>query len=188
MRKKSIVISAIGCACLAIAAIIYGATPRAHVSVKKKLEISLRELPTAFVDVRAVVDERTISTSGDVFIESVIDEILRDAGTRWTFDDKEAEILVKCRYRSGWGLPYLGRHLDSIHWSSPNWVDVAVIDRKNGSVLGEVEYRRPLFATRAPSDLINRMFAAMAVKVHVPPLTPATPAANASNARPEERK
>ena len=188
MRKKSIVISGIGCACLAIAVIVYGAIPRAHVSVRKKVEVSLGESPFAYVD--AKVDSGGERNDGDpfrLFLESVIDESLKKTEWLQVFDETKAEVIVKCRYRYGLCLPYPSRNF-KIHWSSINWLNLTLIDRKSGMVLGEAEFQRPLLAKRPTDDLIDQMFEGMAIKVHDAPLTSATPETKTTNTRPEPPK
>jgi hypothetical protein len=162
MRQKPLVISVIGCVCLVLAVIVCGALPRAHIAVKKALTVPLREIPAASVDVRNITHEA--DGAWEMYLLNAIEAALNKAGTSRTFDKKRAVVLVECRCRHGWCLPYFGRHLD-IHWSSINWVDLVVIDRKSGTVLGEVEFHRPLLTKRPTDDLIDLMCAAMAGKL-----------------------
>lgn len=161
MHKKYLAISLIAVVGSAACLIALGALPFASIEVHKTLEVQLDRIPPIFLDVRAVNTQDVIHSSEDVFLESAINDLLRDSRVRWTSNEQDALTVIRCRYRSGWCLPYFGRHFDHVNWSSPNWIDIAVIDQKSGSVRGEVQYRRPLVAKRPPRDLLTRMWTAM---------------------------
>jgi hypothetical protein len=162
VKKRSKVVSVAG-AFLAIAVIAWGATPRPRISVGRALDVPLRDLSPAFVDVQSLVPEK--KSEGERWrghLELLIDDALRAAAVTVVFRETKGKTVVQCRYRYGWSLPYTGRHFDSVFWTSVSSVSLKVIDRENGTVLGEAEFRRPLLAHRPSNDLIDRMLGEMA--------------------------
>lgn len=160
MRKRYLVIS-IGVLVGALGIVAAcGAFSFGHVSVRKASEMRLSALRSPSIDVQMVTNGGKTGADGSVLIESVINQILLDAGVSETANAKDATVLITCRFRTGWCLPYLGRHLDGLHWSAPRWMSIVVTDKEHGSVICEVEYQRPILSTRPRSDLIARMFTA----------------------------
>ena len=98
-----------------------------------------------------------ISGRGDTYINDKITSALDAGGIPKTVDENKADLDVDCHYRTGWCLPYMGRHFD-VFFSSLHTINIKLIDRMTKKVIGEVEYRRPRFTSRPPEDFVDAMF------------------------------
>lgn len=117
-----------------------------------------------FADIRCHSDDWAIMQDryenkglGDSYLWGKIRASLNEVGISWTADETKADLGVECHYRTGWCLPYTGRHFD-VFFKSYHTVCIKFIDKSAKRVVCEMEYRRPRLTTKPPEDFMDDMF------------------------------
>jgi len=93
--------------------------------------------------------------SDEIFIEAEISNVLQENGIRVSYDGNETSLKVECHFFHGWGLPRLRRHF-KVAAKYISFINIKFIDSLRDEVIGEIEYKKPLFQT-SQKDMIKNI-------------------------------
>lgn len=148
---------------LIVCLIIGGCSSHPNVTIKKKLSVLLNKYQNAYIDVQndAYNTKLEKQVGEDVMpIVHDISSVLEDIAINPEYNERKADLKVECHFLHGLGVPRLIRHF-KIKASYITKVNLKLIDLSSGTVIGEVEYRRPFARTNqqtCPEGFIKKMF------------------------------
>jgi len=133
-----------------------------YIKVKKKLAQGLGIYSSAYIESRnPKIAESKLSKFDNwaMSVRSEVFDVLKAHGLKPYVKEMDADLIVRCIFSSGCGLPRFGRHFDLIT-EYIDFVSIKLIDSKTNKLIGEVEYRRP-FLAKNPPHLVRDMMNAL---------------------------